>query len=86
MYFLCVAIWQLLVQQQSNMQNLAKAYPKNHIKDTCNTDSEMEKKSLQGKFCQLQAFYRHRVLQVGQRQWEIILSLCFVCVCFTEFP
>lgn len=44
MYFLCIAIWQLLVQQRSNMQNLAKSYPKNHIKDTCNTDSEMEKK------------------------------------------
>lgn len=60
MYFLCIAIWQLLVQQQSNMQNLAKSYPKNHIKDTCNTDSKMEK-SLQGKFYRLWALQAQSV-------------------------
>lgn len=43
MSFLPIAIWQLLVQQQSNMQNLAKSYPKNPIKDTCSLDSETEK-------------------------------------------
>lgn len=71
MYFLCIAIWQLLVQQQSNMQNLAKTYPKNHIKDTCNTDSETEKKAYKESFVSCR-HDRHRVLQAGKRDWEII--------------
>lgn len=84
MYFLCITIWQLLVQQQSNMQNLAKSYPKNHIKDTCNTDSEMEK-AYKESFVSC-GHYRHRLLQVGKREWEIIYPYVFSCVYFTEFP
>lgn len=42
MHFLCITIWQLLVQQQSKTQNLASSYLKNHIKDTWNADSDTE--------------------------------------------